>query len=246
MISSKQFFLGVVLASFLSGILVLLGMNLISSPSQNSDFETPLVAVTTSFEEVESTVKDYIVPEGINFLKASRKAVPAVVHITNTYKSQNNSTLSRLLGRERRSRRSTGSGVIISPDGYVVTNYHVVEDAEELSVRLDDNRRLDAEIIGTDPDTDLALIKINTNNLPYVKFGNSKKTEIGQWVLAIGNPFDLNNTVTAGIISAKARSINMAQRSRDGLNYSIESFLQTDAVVNRGNSGGALVNLEGS
>lgn len=245
MISRKQFFLGIVMASFLSGILVLIGMNFISSSTENGEFRNPPVAVTTSFENVEATTKDYIVPEGINFLKASRKAVPAVVHITNTYRSQNNSTWSRLLGRERRSRRSTGSGVIISPDGYVVTNYHVVENAEELSVRLDDNRRLDAKIIGTDPDTDLALIKINTNNLPYVKFGNSKKTEIGQWVLAIGNPFDLNNTVTAGIISAKARSINMAQRSRDGLNYSIESFLQTDAVVNRGNSGGALVNLEG-
>lgn len=245
MISRKQFFLGIVMASFLSGILVLIGMNFISSSPENGEFRNPPVAVTTSFEDVEATTKDYIVPEGINFLKASRKAVPAVVHITNTYRSQNNSTWSRLLGRERRSRRSTGSGVIISPDGYVVTNYHVVENAEELSVRLDDNRRLDAKIIGTDPDTDLALIKINTNNLPYVKFGNSKKTEIGQWVLAIGNPFDLNNTVTAGIISAKARSINMAQRSRDGLNYSIESFLQTDAVVNRGNSGGALVNLEG-
>ena len=245
MISRKQFFLGIIMASCLSGLLVLVGVNLLGSGGDNGDFSSAPMAVTTSFEDFESTAKDYIVPEGINFLKASRKAVPAVVHITNTYKSERGNALSRLFGRDGSSRRSTGSGVIISPDGYVVTNNHVVENAEELSVRLDDNRRLEAEIVGTDPDTDLALIKINTNNLPFVKFGDSHKTEIGQWVLAIGNPFDLNNTVTAGIISAKARSINMAQRSRDGLNYSIESFLQTDAVVNRGNSGGALVNLEG-
>jgi Do/DeqQ family serine protease len=140
-------------------------------------------------------------------------------------------------------RQSTGSGVLISADGYIATNYHVVDDADELEVRLDDNRRLKAELIGVDPDTDLALIKVKTTDLAYVEFGNSDDVEIGEWVLAVGNPFDLNNTVTAGIISAKARNINLLTNSEN--RYGIESFLQTDAVVNRGNSGGALVNLNG-
>ena len=129
-------------------------------------------------------------------------------------------------------RQSTGSGVLISPDGYIATNYHVVEDADELEVRLDDNRRIAAELIGVDPDTDLALIKIKTQGgLPFVDFGDSDQVEIGEWVLAVGNPFDLNNTVTAGIVSAKARNINLISGTRN--QYGIESFIQTDAVEQR-------------
>ena len=138
---------------------------------------------------------------------------------------------------------SSGSGVIISADGYIVTNNHVIDGATKVDISLENNKRYEATIIGTDPTTDLALLKIEANNLPYVKFGDSDQTKIGEWVLAVGNPFDLNSTVTAGIISAKARNIGILRDVEN--NLQIESFLQTDAVVNPGNSGGALVNLAG-
>ena len=133
-----------------------------------------------------------------------------------------------------------GSGVIISPDGYIVTNNHVVEDAKEVTVTLNDRREFKATVVGTDPMTDLALIKIETSGLPVLEFGNSDDVRIGEWVLAVGNPFNLTSTVTAGIVSAKARNLNIL-----GENTSIESFIQTDAAVNQGNSGGALVNADG-
>ncbi|MBQ9178614.1 MAG: Do family serine endopeptidase [Prevotella sp.] len=131
---------------------------------------------------------------------------------------------------------ATGSGVIISKDGYIVTNNHVVDGADELTVTLNDNREYPARIIGNDPTTDLALIKIDGKDLPTLPIGDSEKLKVGEWVIAVGNPFGLNNTVTAGIISAKARSI--------GAN-GVESFIQTDAAINAGNSGGALVNTQG-
>lgn len=131
---------------------------------------------------------------------------------------------------------ATGSGVIISPDGYIVTNNHVVNGADELTVTLEDNREFNARIIGTDPVTDLALIKIDSKNLPTLPIGNSDDLKVGEWVIAVGNPFGLNNTVTAGIISAKARSLGQ---------NGVESFIQTDAAINKGNSGGALVNTKG-
>ena len=138
---------------------------------------------------------------------------------------------------------SSGSGVIISKDGYIVTNNHVVEDADEVEVTLNDNRVYSAQVIGIDPTTDLALLKIEESDLPFVEFGDSDAIDIGEWVLAIGNPFGtLTSTVTAGIVSAKARNINILY-DRNG--YQIEAFIQTDAAVNQGNSGGALVNLKG-
>jgi Do/DeqQ family serine protease len=133
-------------------------------------------------------------------------------------------------------KEATGSGVIISSDGYIVTNNHVVNGADELTVTLNDNREFNAKIIGTDPTTDLALIKIDGKNLPTLPIGNSDDIKVGEWVIAVGNPFGLNNTVTAGIISAKARSLGQ---------NGVESFIQTDAAINRGNSGGALVNTKG-
>jgi len=135
---------------------------------------------------------------------------------------------------------ATGSGVIISPDGYLVTNNHVVQNATDLEITLNDKRTFKADIIGTDPTTDLALIKIDAENLPHLKYGNSDELKVGEWVLAVGNPFNLTSTVTAGIVSAKARDINIL-----GGVAAIESFIQTDAVVNRGNSGGALVTTNG-
>ncbi len=135
--------------------------------------------------------------------------------------------------------KGVGSGVIISEDGYIVTNNHVIDGAEKLEVTLNDNRKFNARVIGTDPNTDIALLKISATKLSPIIFGNSDNVKVGEWVLAVGNPFGLNSTVTAGIVSAKARGVNK------GSNVGIESFIQHDAAVNPGNSGGALVNVDG-
>lgn len=136
-----------------------------------------------------------------------------------------------------------GSGVIISKDGYIVTNNHVVEGADEITVKLNDERELKGRVIGTDPDTDLALLKIEGDDFPTIPVGDSDALKVGEWVLAVGNPFNLNSTVTAGIVSAKARSIGTT--AANGQAASIQSFIQTDAAINSGNSGGALVNAAG-
>ena len=137
---------------------------------------------------------------------------------------------------------AAGSGVIITTDGYVVTNNHVIEGADQIEVTLDDNRQYSAQLVGQDPNTDLALLKIKEKGLPYLQFGNSDTLQIGEWILAVGNPFNLTSTVTKGIVSAKARTIDVPQNKNQ---MRIEAFIQTDAAVNRGNSGGALVNLKG-
>ena len=143
---------------------------------------------------------------------------------------------------QERESSATGSGVIISKDGYIVTNNHVVADATELEVSLSDKRTYKAKVIGTDPSTDLAVIQIKESNLPVLAFGNSDAAKVGSWVLAVGSPFNLTSTVTAGVISAKARNISIL---REKSNVAVESFIQTDAAINPGNSGGALVNLNG-
>lgn len=135
---------------------------------------------------------------------------------------------------------SSGSGVIVSPDGYIVTNNHVIEDGNKYEVTLNDRREYSAKLVASDPYTDLALLKIEDKNLPFMIFGNSDSLRVGEWVLAVGNPFNLESTVTAGIVSAKGRSIDILEGE-----YTIESFIQTDAAVNPGNSGGALVNTNG-
>jgi serine protease Do len=149
-------------------------------------------------------------------------------------------------GNSRRSEpepmeKATGSGVILSEDGYIVTNNHVVRDAAELTVTLNDKRAFKATVIGTDPSSDLALIKIEATALPFISFGNSDEVKVGQWVVAVGNPFNLASTVTAGIVSAKGRDLHIVEDKAP-----VESFIQTDAVVNPGNSGGALVDLNGN
>ncbi len=144
--------------------------------------------------------------------------------------------------RRFREQQSGGSGVIISPDGYIVTNHHVVVNASKLSVKLPDGKTYDARLVGTDADTEIALIKIEQTGLPSIPFGSSDELRLGEWVLAIGNPYDLHSTVTAGIVSAKSRSLGAIQSTS---NTGIESFIQTDAAVNPGNSGGALVNTAG-
>ena len=176
-----------------------------------------------------------------NFEYAARMITPAVVHISTIY-GHGEFSLNPLELYYGKQSHSSGSGAIISDDGYIVTNFHVIESATNIEVTMSDNQRFYAKVIGRDPSTDLALLKIKAKNLPFIAYGNSDNVMPGQWVLAIGNPFDLNSTVTAGIVSAKARNIGILL---DKNNLQVESFIQTDAAVNPGNSGGALVNLKG-
>ena len=215
-----------------------------------------------SFMKVNAAAKAVAPAQPVDLTSAAEKALPAVVHIKNVQNSKvqtvdvqsdpfsdffsdpfgffgnpgrgNGGTQKRKI--QTQPRASSGSGVIISTDGYIVTNNHVVDGADELTVTLNDNREFSARIIGTDKTTDLALIKVDAKDLPAITIGSSDKLKVGEWVLAVGNPFNLNSTVTAGIVSAKARSL--------GAN-GVESFIQTDAAINQGNSGGALVNTSG-
>lgn len=183
----------------------------------------------------------------ISFNEAADKTVNSVVHVFTEYTvAAGYDPFADFFGRSQPEQKAlgAGSGVIISDDGYIVTNNHVIKGADNIQVNTSNNRTFSAKVIGTDPSTDIALIKIDAENLDFIEFGNSDETKIGDWVLAVGNPFNLTSTVTAGIVSAKARSINIL-RSNGGTNFPIESFIQTDAAVNPGNSGGALVNLKG-
>jgi Do/DeqQ family serine protease len=182
----------------------------------------------------------------IDFTYAAEQTVHAVVHVRtkSMVKQPDNPFMEWWFGdrysNQPRERQGFGSGVIISEDGYIVTNNHVIEDAENIEVKLNDNRILSAEVIGRDPTTDIALLKVNVNNLQYLRWGDSEKLKVGEWVLAVGNPFTLGTTVTAGIVSAKGRNLDILEGE-----YRIESFIQTDAALNSGNSGGALVDTKG-
>lgn len=172
---------------------------------------------------------------------AAKKSINAVVHVKNTsiVKENDSWALQFFYGDDSRKIVGTGSGVIISPDGYIITNHHVIDNASEVIVTTNDNKEYEAVIVGSDEVTDVAVLKINSNEkFEYLLFGDSENSEIGQWVLAVGNPYNLNSTVTAGIISSKSRDLN----EYDQIN---QSFIQTDAAVNIGNSGGALVNING-
>jgi len=176
----------------------------------------------------------------VDFTQAAEKTVNAVVHVKNLTISKGPSSLADFFygfERQQTPQVGAGSGVIISPDGYIVTNNHVIANSSQLQVKLNNNKIYDAKIIGADPDTDIALLKVETDGpLPYLAFGDSDNAKIGEWVLAVGNPFNLTSTVTAGIVSAKARALSPTNS---------QSFIQTDAAVNPGNSGGALVNTNG-
>ncbi|MCL4112306.1 UNVERIFIED_CONTAM: hypothetical protein GTU68_015036 [Idotea baltica] len=193
-----------------------------------------------------------------DFTIAAEKTIPAVVHIRSTVNRKSGSSQSPYgqlpegfrdffgdrfgpQGGDAPARQGTGSGVIISDDGYIVTNNHVVDNADKVLVTLNDRRSYSAEVIGVDPSTDVALIKISEEDLPVIRFANSDAVKVGQWAVAVGNPFSLSSTVTAGIVSATARNINIMQDRAP-----IESFIQTDAAINPGNSGGALVDLNGN
>jgi Do/DeqQ family serine protease len=190
----------------------------------------------------------------LDFTTAAEKVMPAVVHIRSTQQGERQEERTQYMDPFRDffgprgpqgPSQSAGSGVIINSDGYIVTNNHVVQDADMVEVTLYDNRNFKATVIGIDPDTDIAVIKIEQKGLPYLSFVDSDKAKIGEWVLAVGNPFNLNSTVTAGIISAKGRNINILNRNTEMGSTAIESFIQTDAAINPGNSGGALVELNG-
>ncbi|MCP4883292.1 MAG: Do family serine endopeptidase [Flavobacteriales bacterium] len=184
--------------------------------------------------------------ENTDFTAVAEKSIHAVVHVKNmsTSSAKSNSLYEFFYGQSGSTERQvvgSGSGVIISSDGYIITNNHVIKNARKLEVTLNNKETYTAEVVGADESTDIALLKIDKSELPYLPFGDSDHLNVGEWVLAVGNPFNLTSTVTAGIVSAKARDINMMNN-----NKVIESFIQTDAAVNPGNSGGALVNTRGN
>ncbi|UGU16273.1 trypsin-like peptidase domain-containing protein [Sinomicrobium kalidii] len=194
---------------------------------------------TPNFVTASYNSSPLVSAEATDFTEAAEKTVHAVVHVTNRITSKGPMSMRDLFFGNTRERTQvgTGSGVIISPDGYIVTNNHVIDGATELSVTLNNNKTYTAELIGSDPATDIALIKVDAGEeLPYLAFGDSDGAKVGEWVLAVGNPFNLTSTVTAGIISAKSRDLSSSNN---------QSFIQTDAAVNPGNSGGALVNARG-
>ena len=253
---AKQMMLGLLGSAILGGGVAVGGYKLLEP---TASLTPQLVAADPNVRytsEMRST--PYTAPEGLNFVAAAAAVTPAVVHVMTEYAApavdqrqmQMDPFLRQFFGDQleqfhqqpQGGGQGSGSGVIIAANGYIVTNNHVIDKASKIEVVLDDKRKFDAELVGADPSTDLAVLKVKADNLPFVKYGNSDDVKVGQWVLAVGNPFNLNSTVTAGIISAKGRNINILRRED---NMGIESFLQTDAVVNPGNSGGALVNLNG-
>lgn len=235
--------LSLVLVSALGGALTLGAYKLFfEKPSQaNMVVEQKMPVLSTNY------VSNPVVPiETADFTTISNKSVNAVVHVKNVSlaSSDYNPLLKFFYGQssggERKMVVGTGSGVIISSDGYIITNNHVIEGAKKLEVTMNNRITYTAELIGTDESTDIALLKIDATDMPYLTIGDSDNLKVGEWVLAVGNPFNLTSTVTAGIVSAKARDINITNN-----NSKIESFIQTDAAVNPGNSGGALVNVQG-
>ena len=186
----------------------------------------------------------------VDFTDAAERTVNAVVHVTTqTTVNVRDPFADFFWGyrapSQQRQQQGAGSGVIISPDGYIITNNHVVEGADKIMVHLNDRRNFEARIVGRDPSTDLAVLKVEATDLATLEYGNSDEVRVGEWVLAVGNPMNLTSTVTAGIVSAKARNINILQYNPERDIFPIESFIQTDAAVNPGNSGGALVNAKG-
>ena len=262
------------LTAFVGGAMALGAYKVIENKyADNMSFEDKQkVYYATSNRLTPSTSATSLSSAGqVDFTEAAAAVTPAVVYIRTTYASQSDqqeSQMQRMFGemfgqrvRPMGPQMASGSGVIISPDGYIVTNHHVVDKAEKIDIVTNDHRNYSAKVIGTDPSTDLALIKIDGHDLPIVKLGNSDAVKVGEWVLAVGNPFKLTSTVTAGIVSAKGRGIGIIgsednqdnnpfgrtqyQSRQPRTNKAIESFIQTDAAINPGNSGGALVNTNG-
>lgn len=246
----------VILVAMGSSIVTVSGLKYFSSKSFSGTQEFGVEPTNVRFTNFSPATSDHYLAASTDFTSAAALTTPTVVHINTSYTPKQRSNdmtydpFRDFFGNDfwnfrmdpygSRPKESSGSGVIISDDGYIVTNNHVVADGDKISVILNNKKEYSATVIGSDPSTDLALIKIDAGDLPFISFGNSDSTKVGEWVLAVGNPFNLESTVTAGIISAKGRNINILKDKG-----SIESFIQTDAAVNPGNSGGALVNLRG-
>jgi Do/DeqQ family serine protease len=239
----------------LAGLLMAASCANSSQNAENSENKNEMQEPATEIEQAQQSKVQrvaFVPTESTpDFVDAAERSVDAVVHImtkvvrqSTTYNDFFGALLGQLYGYPGQTRNNTmvayGSGVVLTPDGYIVTNNHVVEGADEVEVTFNNKVKKTATIIGTDPTTDLALIKVDANDLEYLTFGDSDNVRIGEWVLAVGNPFNLTSTVTAGIVSAKARNLSIL-----GEGTSVESFIQTDAAVNPGNSGGALVNTKG-
>lgn len=230
-------FSGLFFVSLLSGAVTLGGYKLFVE--QDGFFSKGKSIVTMAPTNYNKNVG--LVPEGLDFTEAADKTVHTVVHVKNvSYRTVTNPMLEFFYGfngGQQQEQVGTGSGVVISEDGYIVTNNHVIKDASDIEITLNNKKTYKAKLIGTDSKMDIALLKIDADEkLPYSVFADSDNTRVGEWVLAVGNPYNLNSTVTAGIISAKARNLDT---------NGIQSFIQTDAAVNPGNSGGALVNTRG-
>lgn len=233
-----------ILAIAIIGGFVALGLNSLlnkdEKPQSFQEYQSALFTKADKLTDVPST----------DFVSVANVATPAVVHIKTTINvKQNQPQFLDPFGFfenpmvPQGPQQASGSGVVITEDGYIATNNHVVENASKIEVVLDDKRSYIAELVGTDPETDLALLKIEEKKMNFLSFGNSDNLQVGEWVVAVGNPFNLTSTVTAGIVSAKGRNINLLRQK--GGEYAIENFIQTDAAVNPGNSGGALVNTKG-
>lgn len=235
--------LGTVAIAIAGGIVALGGNKLLEEKPQEK------VVIRETVSPPSTTVSHNQLTSLPSFVNASESSLHSVVHIKTISQGQTNRQVDPFrffFGpgggsmQPKREVQGSGSGVILSADGYIVTNNHVIQGAKQIEVILNDKRTYHGTIVGTDPSTDIALIKIDEENLPFIPMGNSDEIRVGEWVLAVGNPFNLTSTVTAGIVSAKGRNINILQNQ-----FAIESFIQTDAAVNPGNSGGALVTQTG-
>lgn len=237
--------IGMVTAGLIGGAAVLGGQQWLAPSSQHT-LESPQYQSRLARQNVAANA-----PSGLptDFVAAAEKGMPAVVHITSKVVKEDNKPTNRQPNLFdffnempfEIPQGGTGSGVIIRSNGYIVTNNHVVDEGNEFEVTLFDNRKFNAKLIGKDETTDLAVLKIDAKELPTLELANSDEIKVGEWVLAVGNPFDLTSTVTAGIVSAIGRNIDILKGQ-----YKIESFIQTDAAVNPGNSGGALLDTEGN
>ena len=236
------FYFFVSIISILSIVLVtnIISNNIQEEISKLKEEQSKELVLKSFKTQAKNTNFNYLDVQRPDFVEIAKKSINTVVHVKSSSSGGDYSIEDFIFGRsQRRPQMGSGSGVIISSDGYIITNHHVIETAEDIQITTNNNQSYDAKIIGSDEQNDIALLKIETSDeLPYAVFGDSDSTQIGEWVLAVGNPFNLTSTVTAGIISAKSRNLDPTGRTT-------QSYIQTDAAVNPGNSGGALINDKG-
>ena len=227
-------------AAFAGGLIAMAAYHFVVKPNSSSlDWNSNVPATFANYSGMPGAGGDFVV--------AAERTVNSVVHVKTEIKTTSYDPWGGFFGYQQQpqTQMASGSGVIISADGYIITNNHVIEGAEKVTVTLNNNKNYEATLVGRDPSSDIAVLKIDESNLPSIAWGNSDAVHIGQWVLAVGNPFELTSTVTAGIVSAKGRNINIIGEGKGSEVLPVESFIQTDAAVNPGNSGGALVNTNG-